>query len=159
RRGRCLPHAGGDPGEPYGDGARRLPLRRLLEARPADARPLRRGGGLPRPGDLVLLMEQAPLHVSTGLMPPGERVRTLVRDAFERYRGISDGALSTVYPALADASPDAFGISVASTRGDVEDVGDADAEFTIMSVAKPFVFALVCAARGPEAVRDLVGVN
>nr|WP_167216111.1 glutaminase [Kribbella shirazensis] len=31
--------------------------------------------------------------------------------------------------------------------------------FTIMSVAKPFVFALVCQAVGVGAVRKLVGVN
>jgi glutaminase len=104
-------------------------------------------------------MERAPAFVSTGLLPPRDRVRTLVREVFDRYRRVSDGELSQVYPALADADPDAFGISVASTRGEVEDVGDAEVEFTIMSVSKPFVFALVCAARGPDVVRDLVGVN
>ena len=38
-------------------------------------------------------------------------------------------------------------------------VGDAEVEFTIMSVAKPFVFALVCHVLGPEEVRERVGVN
>ena len=104
-------------------------------------------------------MDATPLYVSTGLLPPEERVRDLVRDAFERFRGISDGELSRVYPALANASPEAFAISVVSTGGEVFDVGDAEMEFTIMSVAKPFVFALVCAACGPERVRELVGVN
>jgi glutaminase len=32
-------------------------------------------------------------------------------------------------------------------------------EFTIMSVAKPFVFALICDVLGPGAVRDRIGVN
>ena len=32
-------------------------------------------------------------------------------------------------------------------------------EFTIMSVSKPFVFALVCRRLGPDAVRDRIGVN
>jgi glutaminase len=37
--------------------------------------------------------------------------------------------------------------------------GDDRVEFSIMSVAKPFVFALVCAAIGAEEVRQRVGVN
>ena len=38
-------------------------------------------------------------------------------------------------------------------------MGDADVEFTIMSVANPFVFALVCAAFGPEELRRRIAVN
>src|SRR4029079_1493876 len=37
--------------------------------------------------------------------------------------------------------------------------GDAEHEFTIMSVSKPFVFALMCERLGPDARRDRVGVN
>ena len=37
--------------------------------------------------------------------------------------------------------------------------GDADVEFTIMSVAKPFTFALVCDELGADEVRHRVGVN
>ena len=56
-------------------------------------------------------------------------------------------------------SPDLFGLCVVGTRGTVYAVGDAGAEFTIMSVAKPFVFALVCEALGPEETRERVGVD
>jgi glutaminase len=38
-------------------------------------------------------------------------------------------------------------------------IGDADHGFAIMSVAKPFVFALVCQALGPEEARDRLGAN
>src|SRR5207249_3979403 len=37
--------------------------------------------------------------------------------------------------------------------------GDAEHEFAIMSVSKPFVFALVCEALGPEVAREKLGVN
>ena len=104
-------------------------------------------------------MEPTRVYVSTGLLPPEERVRGLVHEAYERFRDVSDGELSRVYPALAEAAPDAFGISVVGSNGGVFEVGDADAEFTIMSVAKPFAFALVCAALGAEEVRERVGVN
>jgi glutaminase len=97
--------------------------------------------------------------VSTGRLPRAELVRTLVSDAYERYRRNVDGACSDVYPALARVDPDLFGLSVASTTGEVHGVGDAEVEFAIMSVAKPFVFALVCEALGPEEMRTRLGVN
>ena len=65
-------------------------------------------------------------------------------EAHERYRSTADGAVSDVYPALARVPPDLFGICVVATHGEVFSVGDAEVEFAIMSVAKPFVFALVC---------------
>jgi glutaminase len=52
-----------------------------------------------------------------------------------------------------------LGICVAGTGGRLYVTGDAEYEFPIMSVSKPFVFALVCEALGAEAARDRVGVN
>jgi glutaminase len=101
----------------------------------------------------------AELFVSTGTLPRDDLVRSLVSEAYERYRGNADGERSAVYPALAQARPDLFGICVASTTGEVHGVGDSEAEFAIMSVAKPFVFALVCETLGPDAVRRRLGVN
>ena len=66
---------------------------------------------------------------------------------------------STVYPAVQGVDPDLFGIAVVGTSGLTFTAGDATTEFTIMSVAKPFVFALVCDELGLDEVRDLVGVN
>jgi glutaminase len=97
--------------------------------------------------------------VSTGALPPAELVQELVVDAHERYRTNSDGATSEVYPALARARHDLFGLCVAGIGGDVSGAGDAETEFTIMSVAKPFVYALVCRELGREELRRRVGVN
>ena len=58
-RRRLLPDPGRDPGQPDGDGPGRLPLRRLLEARPADARLVRRRRRPARPGLLVVLTSLA----------------------------------------------------------------------------------------------------
>jgi glutaminase len=98
-------------------------------------------------------------HVSTGQLPPDERVRGLVAEAHERFGADREGAVSRVYPALAEVPADLFGICVAGIGGTLYAVGDAEHEFTIMSVSKPFVFALACEALGPEAVRERVGVN
>ena len=54
---------------------------------------------------------------------------------------------------------DLFGVCVVGTSGNVYAVGDAEHEFTIMSVSKPFVFALVCEAIGHDEARRRLGVN
>jgi glutaminase len=98
-------------------------------------------------------------YVSTGHLPPRERVRALVAEAYERFKFNRDGENSTVYPALARVPSALFGICMVGTNGDVDAIGDAAHEFAIMSVSKPFVFALVCEALGVEDARQKVGVN
>ena len=104
-------------------------------------------------------MSDVPTFVSTGQLPPGERVTALVVEAYDRFRGNSEGELSTVYPSLAAVDPERFGICVAGVGGATVSAGDAETEFTIMSVAKPFTFALMGGVHGPQAVLDFVGVN
>ncbi len=100
-----------------------------------------------------------PWYVSTGCLPPPDRVTTLVAEAHQRFKSNAEGKNSTVYPALAQAPSDLFGVCVAGTSGHVYAVGDAEYEFTVMSVSKPFVFALVCQELGVEEVRQKIGVN
>src|SRR5262249_5765389 len=97
--------------------------------------------------------------VSTGHLPPPERIKDLVDEAYERFASDAGGQNSTVYPALRDVSRDLFGICVVRTDGFIYSVGDAAYDFTIMSVSKPFLFALICDLIGPEAARDKLGVN
>jgi glutaminase len=103
--------------------------------------------------------DAAASYVSTGHLPPPDQVRALVAEAYERFKSNTDGQNSQVYPALARVPSRLFGICVVGTSGNVYAVGDSDYEFTIMSVSKPFVFALVCEALGHETVRDKIGVN
>ena len=98
-------------------------------------------------------------YVSTGHLPPEDRVRALVTEVHERFRSDTEGENSQVYPALARVPSGLFGVCVVGTSGNVYPAGDADHEFTIMSVSKPFLFALVCQAVGVEEVRQKVGVN
>src|SRR5262249_36012732 len=94
-----------------------------------------------------------------GSLPPDERVALLLEEAFERYRGVADGANSTVYPALARVRPELFGVAVANVAGRVAAVDDAEFEFPIMNVAEPFTSALVCDAIGVEAAHRAIGAN
>jgi glutaminase len=97
--------------------------------------------------------------ISTGGLPSPEDVQSLVDEAYERFRADERGETSQVYPALERVSPDLFGICVVGTKGRIYGVGDHDVEFSVMSVAKPFVFALVCDVVGADEIRRRIGVN
>ena len=100
-----------------------------------------------------------PPYVSTGRLPAPDVVRTLVSQAYQRFRANRDGLNSDVYPTLAEAPPDLFGLCVFGVNGTAYASGDSDHLFSIMSVSKPFVFALVCEVLGAEAARRRIGVN
>jgi glutaminase len=97
--------------------------------------------------------------VSTGKLPLPDRVRALVQEAHQRFKSNDEGEIADYYPALASVPRDLFGICVAGTDGAIYSVGDAEYPFTIMSVSKPFVFALVCQALGAQESRAKLGVN
>ncbi len=98
-------------------------------------------------------------YVSTGHLPDPETVNTLVQDAHKRFGADTSGVVSQVYPALSRVPANLFGICVVGSNGAIHSAGDVDHEFTIMSVSKPFVFALLCQAIGPANAREKLGVN
>lgn len=100
-----------------------------------------------------------PPRVSTGDLPTPEEVRELVTEAYTRYRDNDDGAVADYIPVLAKAPRGLFGIAVVGVRGGAFEVGDVGVSFSIQSVSKPFVFALVCDAIGYENARLRLGVN
>ena len=100
-----------------------------------------------------------PPFISTGNLPPADHVSALVAHAYEEFRTNDEGEVSKVYPSLAIVDPNSFGLCVTSVSGATYAIGDADLEFSIMSVSKPFVFALMCEALGAEVVRERIGVN
>jgi len=98
-------------------------------------------------------------YVSTGHLPAPDLVETLVAEAHAKFKSTSDGENSQVYPALAKVPPDLFGICVVETNGIIHAAGDTDHEFSIMSVSKPFLFALICQLLGAEDARKKLGAN
>ena len=97
--------------------------------------------------------------VSTGALPDAARVQALLEAGHRRYADLRDGEVADYIPALADASPDLFGACLVATSGQVFEVGDARHELSVQSISKPFVFALVCEALGPDEARSKLGVN
>lgn len=97
--------------------------------------------------------------ISTGHLPPPDRVRTMVDAAYDRFKSVDEGKVADYIPALATVPRHLFGISVVGTSGTIYTMGDTEYEFSIQSVSKPFVFALICQAIGEDEAREKLGVN
>ena len=111
------------------------------------------------PGLGVAMSGDDEQFVSTGDLPHPEIIRQQLEIAHQRFGQNDEGDNARVYPALAGVPRDLFGLCLAGVTGSMHQVGDAEVPFTIMSVSKPFVFALVCNALGSREVREHVGVN
>ncbi|MFB1294455.1 glutaminase A [Mycobacterium sp. pW049] len=95
----------------------------------------------------------------TGGLPEWTEVESLVEAAYRRCRSESGGVVADYIPVLAQADPDWFAVCVAEVDGSVHAAGDAGIEFSIQSISKAFVYALVCESLGHDAVADRIGVN
>jgi glutaminase len=95
----------------------------------------------------------------TGELPAWSEVEALVEAAYRRGKSASGGVVADYIPALARADPEWFAVCVAEVDGEVHSSGDIAVEFSIQSISKAFVYALVCEALGHEAVADRIGVN
>lgn len=102
--------------------------------------------------------DPAPL-VSTGRLPTREDVVRHVHAAHQRYRDKEDGRVADYIPAMAQVPPHLFGIAAVGSDGTIVEVGDVGHPFSIRSVSKPFVSALVIQAVGAETVQAKIGVN
>lgn len=98
-------------------------------------------------------------RVSTGALPDLKLVSEIIAEAHASFADDRSGAVADYIPALARVSPDLFGISVVGVAGREVGIGDRDHRFSIQSISKPFVFALVCQEIGAEVARDRIGVN
>lgn len=73
--------------------------------------------------------------------------------------GEDAGEVASYIPELAQADPDRLAIAVATLDGEVYVAGDADVEFTIQSISKPFTYALAIADQGLDAVLEQIDVE
>ncbi|MGB7565005.1 MAG: glutaminase A [Prochlorococcaceae cyanobacterium] len=104
-------------------------------------------------------MTAAAGRISTGHLPSAEVVQQLVAEAHQRFSPMVEGALADYIPALAAADPGRFGVCVAATSGELFEAGDTGHRFSIQSLSKPFMFALICQAIGEEEAQLKLGVN
>jgi glutaminase len=111
--------------------------------------------------DARLYLDEAfgPSSVSTGHLPGADLVKTLLIEGYERFKSVDEGKVADYIPALASTPRELFGLCMIGINGAVYAAGDVEYEFSIQSVSKPFVFALVCQALGGEEARKKIGVN
>lgn len=102
---------------------------------------------------------QAATKVSTGSLPSATHIDDVLETAYQRYLPLTEGNVADYIPSLGNADPAKFGLAMANTDGKIITRGDAHDLFSIQSISKAFVFALVCDAVGHQTVHDLVGVN
>lgn len=95
----------------------------------------------------------------TGALPTRDRVSTALHAAYEHALAHREGAVADYIPVLAEADAEAFGISLVDVTGSAHDIGDSSVEFSIQSISKAFVYALLCDAVGHEKALSTVGVN
>ena len=96
-------------------------------------------------------------------MPDDDRERSPIYRYLQalhaRYADLRDGLVATYIPELAKVDPDGFSICIATTDGNVYEVGDSRHPFTIQSISKPLVYGIALEDQGAEAVRRKVGVE
>ncbi|MDF2563090.1 MAG: glsA [Microbacterium sp.] len=98
-------------------------------------------------------------RAATGALPPGDRIDELVAAAHGRASSHQEGFVADYIPILAEADPEAFGVCVADVDGGLHEIGETRIPFSIQSISKAFVYALVCDALGHEKAFDVIGVN
>lgn len=103
--------------------------------------------------------QNEPYLISTGDLPSAHIVKSMIQAAHERYIQNTEGQVSDVYPALERVPPELFGISIVSAKGNMYNIGDTDYSFTLMSISKTFVFALICQVLGADQVKQKVGID
>jgi glutaminase len=90
-------------------------------------------------------------------------LRSPIQAYLERlHRNLSslrDGEVASYIPPLSKADPDWFSICIATTDGNVYEIGDADVPFTIQSISKPFIYGLALQDNGREGVMSKIGVE
>ena len=69
------------------------------------------------------------------------------------------GAVADYIPVLAKADPDQLGIAITTVTGRTYTSGDAETEFTIQSMSKPFAYATALTDLGSERVGKVVGIE
>lgn len=86
-------------------------------------------------------------------------IHEMLSRVLDDVRDLDAGERAGYIPELASADPDLLALAVIGPRGRIAAMGDDDAEFTIQSISKPFVFALALEALGRERVLQHVGVE
>jgi glutaminase len=117
-------------------------------------------------GSLILVVEPEARETVALQVHEGDRVLMamdldrLQRDAravVDTLAGNKDGEVYSA--AVEGTNPDHLALAVALVDGRIFSVGDADVRFPLMSVSKPFTYALALEQHGVDYMIDRIGVS
>src|ERR1700758_2032220 len=89
--------------------------------------------------------------------PKRELVESVVREAYDKFKGDTNGKNADYIPYLAKVDSKLFGIAVVTTDNQVLTLGDVDYPFSIQSISKVFTLALAMDELGPDKVFQKIG--
>lgn len=88
-----------------------------------------------------------------------DKIESAVKEAYEKFKSVTEGKNADYIPALAEVNSNIFGIAVVTTDGQVIEVGDINDMVSIQSISKVFTCAMVIDDLGSQAIMDKVGVD
>ena len=107
---------------------------------------------------VILIAAAAPMAIAAET-PSNQELQRAVDMAHEKFKGLKDGANADYIPILAEVPSELFGVAIVTVGGEVITAGDVDHPFSIQSVSKPFVMAMVMQEQGIDAVQQKIGVE
>jgi glutaminase len=102
----------------------------------------------------VFLFVAASVEAAT----PAE-IQAALQAAYDKYKGLKEGANADYIPALAKVDPNVYGIALITVDGKVYTAGDLTTQVSIQSISKVFTMAKVIEDLGPAAIADNMGVD
>jgi len=94
---------------------------------------------------------------SSPVAPRKEMVESVVREAYEKFKGETKGKNADYIPYLAHVDSKLFGIAVVTTDNNSLTMGDVNYSFSIQSISKVFSLALAMEDLGPDKVFEKIG--
>jgi len=89
--------------------------------------------------------------------PRRELVESVVREAYEKFKGDTGGKNADYIPYLAQVDSRLFGVAIVSADNQVFTLGDVNYSFSIQSISKVFTLALAMEELGPDQVFQKIG--
>jgi len=92
-------------------------------------------------------------------MPSTETLERVAKEAYEKFKDDRTGKNADYIPALAKVPSNLFGITIATSSGQLINVGDVNYPFSMQSCSKVFTMCLVMQESGDKAIYDKVSVE
>jgi len=94
---------------------------------------------------------------SSPVAPRKEMAESVVKQAYEKFKGETKGKNADYIPYLAHVDSKLFGIAIVTTDNNSLTMGDVNYSFSIQSISKVFSLALAMEELGPDKVFEKIG--